>query len=112
MYRSSTVLVAMLLVSACAFDGSNASTAGDPGNTIDASDTDLNNSDAMTATPDAEPGCQNFATHFDACSIGPENDDDLNLNDLGEYKYDTATGTLLDPSENEVPHMSVLVAAA
>ncbi len=112
MYSSSTILVAMLLVSACAFDGSNTSVAADPGNTVDASDGDPSNTDAIAASPDAESGCQNFATHFDACAIDPENDDELNLNDVGEYTYDTATGILLDPARNDVPHTSALVLAA
>ncbi len=112
MYSSSTVLVAMLLVSACAFDGSNSSTANDPGNTVDASDGDPSNTDAMSASQDAQPGCQNYATHFDACAIDPENDDELNLNDPGQYTYNTDTGTLLDPSNNEVTHKNMLISAS
>ena len=59
-------LLGMLLVApACSFDGSNTYGTGD------SSDADVNGSDDGGLDIDADPSCQNFAAHFNACSVAP-----------------------------------------
>lgn len=113
MKRLSILWGAILVASACTFDGSNqGSLSNDGGVSVDARDNDASTSlDAGVVGIDGPLGCQNFATHFNACLIA-EDSDDLILGDTGEYTYNTTDGILEDPSGSKIEHLSTLVSAA
>ncbi len=115
--RCSGALVANLLVigsaavaAACSFDGSNVAVANDSAVSEEV-DATLTGSDATDERPDAQLGCQNFASLFDACAQGADSGD-LALTEPGTYVFNTDSGVLVNPDGEAIPHESIVVAGA
>jgi len=104
MRARAVVVVAFLGASACAFDGSNQLASSDSGTNPDG------DQDAAEDTPDGDPGCQNFASLFNACAIDPTSGE-LALTETGTYTFDTDNGVLMDPSGTPIDTQSAIVSA-
>ena len=104
------VLVALLHVSACAFDGSNQVASSDSGFGSEP-DAPTSGGDGGANQSDAgELGCQNFASLFNACAIEPTSGD-LALTLSGTYTFNTDNGVLEDPAGDPVETQSAEVSA-
>ena len=120
------LFIALLSTAACQFDtsapGTGATGDGDGGaGGVDASvnpqvDGGITPNADANLGPDATPAvaCDDWLqlpSFFDPCTDIPVVSDDLILNEVGEYSYDTDLGTLTSPNDNPVAHTSVLLAS-
>jgi len=108
MRRLDVLILAALCGGGCSFDESNQVAASDEPTV--GTDARPGIDDAGADGSDADLGCQNFASHFDACSVNPTSGS-IALNLPGTYLYNTDDATLTDPQGTLVGHQSMNVAA-